>query len=132
MGGNASRQNGKKGGRPAGPTASTISKIEARELLRQIVLKHLEEMAAAQIANAKGLKYLVVRDKRSGKFTRMTEDMLRELEGKGTAEHENVEIWEKDPSTAAWSDLLNRALDKPAEQEQQLAVTGTLKVTWEE
>ncbi len=118
-------------GRPKGPSAGTISKIEAREMLRRIVMSHLDEMVAAQIANSKGLKYLVVRDKRTGKFVRMTEAMAKELQGKGVSEHENVEIWEKDPSVQAFSDLLNRALDKPAEQEQQLAVTGTLSVKWE-
>ena len=29
---------------------------------------------------------------------------------------EVVEVWEKDPSTQAFTDLLNRALDKPREQ----------------
>lgn len=75
-------------------------------------------MLAAQIANAQGLKYLVTRDKKSGKFIRVTEAMARAKSG----DHEEIiEVWEKDPSVQAFTDLLNRALDKPAEQ---LKVTG--------
>ncbi len=110
---------------------NTLDKIAAREFVRQIVIKHLEPMVEAQVANCQGLKYLVIRDKRTGKFVRVTEAMARAREGKPESEHESIEVWEKDPSVQAFSDLLNRALDKPAEQEQQLAVTGTLSVKWE-
>lgn len=74
-------------------------------------------MTAAQIAQAKGIKYLVVRDKRTGKFLRVPQSGAQQLD----ANEEIVEVWEKDPSTQAYADLLNRALDKPAEQ---MKVTG--------
>lgn len=99
--------------------ASTLSKEAAREALRSIVLEHMREMTAAQIAQAKGLRYLVVREKASGKFLRVSESMAKLAESE-----ERIEVWEKDPSTQAFTDLMNRALDKPKEQEQEIKLSG--------
>lgn len=103
--------------------ASTLSKEAAREALRQVVLHDMRELAAAQIANAKGIKFLVVRQKSTGKFVRVTEAMAKLRSGE-EADHEIIEVWEKDPSVQAFTDLMNRALDKPKEQEQELRLTG--------
>jgi len=81
----------------------------------------------AQIANAQGLKYLVTRDRKSGKFIRVTEAMARAKQGD---DEEIIEVWEKDPSVQAFTDLLNRYLDKPKEQEAEVAVKGTLRIQW--
>jgi hypothetical protein len=50
-------------------------------------------------------------------------------------DEEIIEVWEKDPSVQAYTDLLNRALDKPAEQVQVTGADGgpleiVLKVPW--
>lgn len=108
--------------------AKTIRKEEAREALRQVILRQAEQMVAAQIANATGLKYLVTREKKTGKFIRVTEAMAKAKQGDS---EEIIEVWEKDPSVQAFTDLMNRAIDKPAEQEQSVAVSGTLRLTWE-
>ncbi len=122
MPGQASRQNGLKGGRPKGrKNDATLSKDAGRELLREIVLRELEPMTRAQIENAKGIKYLVVREKKTGKFVRVTEAMARQKLGDT---EEIIEVWEKDPATPAFTDLLNRALDKPKEQAQDINLTG--------
>jgi hypothetical protein len=71
-------------------------------------------MIDAQIAQAQGLKYMVARDD-SGKFRRIGPEEL-------AAGATGVEVWEKDPSTAAFTDLMNRAIDKPKEQEQEIIV----------
>ena len=79
-------------------------------------------MIYAQIEAAKGIKYLMAREKRGGKFVPVTEDMAKAIaEGQDT-QHELMEVWEKPPSTQAFSDLLDRSLDKPA-QSVALAVT---------
>ena len=84
-------------------------------------MAHAKDMYHAQIENAKGLNFLVVRDKRNGKFLRrVTEDGEIAL----NSETEIVEIWAKDPSVQAFTDLMNRALDKPKEQEQEFKLTG--------
>ena len=109
--GDKSRENGKKGGRPVGSVYSpekALAKAAIRELVRAMVSEHLVPMTEAQIANAKGLKYLVKRDK-AGKFQRIGP------EGVTGDPDEVIEVWEKDPSTPAFTDLLNRAADKPIE-----------------
>ena len=118
------RHGGNQGGRPKGSKSkNTITKEMAREQLRREVIANLGPMLQAQIANSKGIKYLVVRDKKGGKFLRVTEAMAKAKTGDT---EELIEVWEKDPSIQAFSDLLNRALDKPMEQPQQidLKVTG--------
>ena len=78
-------------------------------------MREMEEMTAAQISNAKGIRFLVVCEKKSGKFVRrVTEDGEIKL----NKDQEVVEVWAKDPSIAAFTDLMNRALDKPKAQEQ--------------
>jgi hypothetical protein len=115
-------------GKPKGhKSKKTLDKLAAREYVRQEVTRHLGPMIAAQVAHAQGLRYLVTRDKHSGKFVKVTEAMAGSLEG-----DEVVEVWEKDPSTQAFTDLLNRALDKPAEQEQSVAVSGTIRLVWDD
>lgn len=84
--------------------------------MRQQVIAKLLPLLEAQFANAQGIKYLVTRDKRSGKFTRVTEAMAGSLQG-----DEVIEVWEKDPSVHAFQQLIEQALDKPA---QHVAVTG--------
>jgi hypothetical protein len=110
-------------GRPKGRRSkSTLDKEAARVFVRERVTRALGPLVDAQIANALGLRYLVVREKKTGKFLRVTETMARARLGKG---EEIVEVWEKDPSVQAFTDLLNRALDKPKEQEIDLHVTGS-------
>jgi hypothetical protein len=70
-------------------------------------------------AQALGLKYLVIRDRRTGKFIRVPESMAK---AKLRSNEELIEVWEKDPSTAAFTDLMNRALDKPATPPQDVDV----------
>ena len=79
-------------------------------------------MLEAQIAHAKGLSYLVVRDTKTGKVLRVTEAMAKARLGK---DEEIIEVWEKDPSVQAFTDLMNRALDKPKEQEREIKLTGS-------
>lgn len=112
------------GGKPKGyKAAKTLTKELAREALREIVMAHMVEMTAAQVAQSKGLKYLVTRDKKTGKFIRVTEAMAKQKSGLSENE-EIIEVWEKDPSTPAYTDLMNRALDKPKEQEMEIKLTG--------
>lgn len=110
---------------------STLDKQTAREFVRQKVTSALGPLIDAQIAQGLGLKYLVTRDKKSGKFIRVTEAMAKNKDTENAENEETVEVWEKDPSTPAFTDLMNRAIDKPAEQEQQVAVTGNLKISWQ-
>ena len=114
-----------KGLRKGTKHKGTLSKEAAREVLRQIVLAELKPMTDAQIANAKGIKFLVLRHAKSGKFIKRIED----ASGAVTLdpEHEIIEVWAKDPSVQAFTDLMNRAIDKPAET-INAAVTVSTKI----
>lgn len=104
--------------------APTLSKEQAREALRLIVLREMDALVASQIANAKGISYLVIRQKSSGKFLRVGEDAAAKL----NTDEELIEVWEKDPSVQAFTDLMNRALDKPAEQIQEIKLSGEVNI----
>jgi hypothetical protein len=55
---------------------------------------------------------------------KVTEAMAGALQG-----DEIIEVWEKEPSTQAAADLLNRALDKPTES-VDVDFTGSLVMSW--
>lgn len=113
---------GKRGPAKGAKYKPTLQKEAAREALRAIVLAEMQELVSAQLSNAKGIKYLVTRSKRTGKFVRVTEAMAKAKspDGELADDEEVIEVWEKDPSVQAFTDLLNRALDKPKEQEQEI------------
>lgn len=103
---------------------ATLSKEAAREVLRQVILTHMDEMVAAQVAHAKGLSFLMVRESSTGKFLKVGKHRAEKLD----PNQEIIEVWEKDPSVQAFTDLMNRCLDKPAEQTQKHEITGVLSV----
>lgn len=119
-------------GRPAGTkNPSTITKEAAREALRQIVLREMDGLLASQIAHAKGLSYLVARDRVTGKFEKVTSEMLDAWTKNPADMPTLIEVWQKDPSVQAFTDLMNRAIDKPAEQEQQVQHKGAIRMIHE-
>lgn len=114
-------------GRPKGTlNPSTITKEQAREALRQIVLREMDALTAAQIAHAKGISHFMLRDPKTGKFERLTDpnQIAAALNAEDAEEGSSYYIWAKDPSVQAFTDLMNRALDKPKEQEAEIKLTG--------
>jgi hypothetical protein len=108
-------------GKPKGyKHQGTLEKEEARKLLRARVFAQLAPMIDAQIENAKGLKYLVVRDKKTGKFLRVTEAMAKEKQQQSDRE-EVIEVWEKDPAIHAFDALVSQAIGKAP---QHIELTG--------
>lgn len=90
-----------------------------------MVTAQMAPLVEAQIANAKGIKFLMVREKETGKFKRVSETMAKGL----NPDEEIIEVWEKDPSVQAFTDLMNRALDKPTEQvnvDANVNITGNV------
>ena len=109
--------------------AKTISKELAREVVREYVMQHMPAMIEAQVAHSKGLKYLVIRDPKTGKFKKITQEKMDAMLEEGNEDElDRLEIWEKEPSVPAFTDLMNRTLDKPAEQKQVLEITGELSM----
>jgi hypothetical protein len=107
----------------------TVDKIRLRQAARDYLGPHMLDVLAAQLATAKGLSYLVVRDRATGKFLRV---------GKGSAEKLNpaeeiIEIWETTPSTESAKVLLDRLLDKPSEHVELTGADGApLEVRWKD
>src|SRR5215475_14705552 len=109
--------------------SSTLEKREARDLVRKFVTQNLGELLQAQLHNAMGLSHLMLRDEKTGQFTRVTGDAEQVDEA---CKHKNaIWIYTKDPNVQAFSDLLNRALDKPGEHvEISGADGGPIQIQW--
>ena len=97
--------------------ANSNEKRLLRATARALIGPHMAELIAAHAAHAKGLSYLVYRDKETGKFERVKaiEDVDQSVD--------TIEVWEKDPSTQSFTDLMNRLLDKPSEH-VEMEITG--------
>jgi hypothetical protein len=104
-------------GRKAGAKGEeTLAKEVAREAARAIITRELEPLIAAQIQHAKGIQHFFLRNDKTKQFERVTDaKLIEEALNKGE-EGSYYWIFTKDPSVQAFTDLLNRALDKPAEQ----------------
>lgn len=108
-------------GKPKGTKhRSTITKEQARDAFRAVVIAHMEELLKAQLAHAKGIDHFFLRNKQ-GQFERVTDPKIIEAALNSGDQGSYYWIFTKDPSTQAFTDLMNRALDKPAEQ---VKVTG--------
>lgn len=104
----------------------TVEKNAYRQKARDLIGPHMAEVIEAHIANAKGIKYLVVREKATGKFLRVGENAAESTE-------EVIEVWEKDPSIEAAKVLLDRLLDKPSEHVELTGAGGApLEVRWKD
>lgn len=99
--------------------SKVLDKEMARERLRMKVWAQWDPLIDAQIEKAKGVKYIVARDAKGGKFRPISEAELENYDPEKTI----VEVWEKPPDTPAFVDLMNRAIDKPKEQPQEVDLT---------
>jgi len=119
-------------------TRKTIEKEQAREITRKIITENLEELLDAQIKNAIGIRHLMMRDAATGKLRRVGSDINDAELTKAQIDAalktgDAFWIYTKDPSVQAFTDLMNRSLDKPA---QQVSVkgsdTGPIVIRWED
>ncbi len=95
--------------RPKGP----FDKLKAHMRLQELYWASQERMTEAQIAAAAGVKYLVARNKKGGKFTHLTEEGAKRILSGEDSENEIVEEWEKLPNSQAFAYLTDQALGKP-------------------
>ena|SRR5215813_8136622 len=107
---------------------TTLQKIHARELVRQKITENLNTLIDAQIDNARGLNHLMMRDPKTGKFERVTGD-AKQID-KALKSKNAFWIYTKDPNVQAFTDLLNRALDKPSEH-VEIAGEGSITIKWQ-
>jgi hypothetical protein len=103
--------------------APTVSKAEAREAHRRVIEQYALRMIRSQVAAAIGIGHVYSRDQH-GKFTRIENEAVADQLLTDGTEGKDYWIFMKDPSTAAFTDLMNRAFDKPKEQEQELQISN--------
>lgn len=113
-------------GKPKGHKApQTLAKEAAREAARVLITDGMRPMIQAHLAHACGVGHVYTRDK-GGKFNRVEkQDEIDRLLAEGTA-GEHFWVFSKDPSPQSFKELMDRALDKPKEQEQEIKITGEL------
>ena len=117
------------GGRPRGKKMlKTLEKEQAREYVRQMVTARLGSLLEAQLDNAEGIRHLMMRDPKTGKFERITGD-AKQID-KALKSKNACGIYTKDPNVQAYTDLLNRAIDKPAEH-VQVEGAGSITIRWQ-
>ena len=109
-----------KGGRPK---VQKLEKEQARKVLRERVFAQMAPLVDAQIQNAMGLRFLMVREK-SGKFVRVGRDRAEKL----NPNQEIIEVWEHQPSERAFVALMDRTIDRPVEH-VEANVNSTVELT---
>ena len=92
--------------------AKTIAREEQAQIYREYAAPFITKIADAQIKAALGISYLIIRDKKTGKFIRVAEASARK---KLAAGEERFEVWEVPPSAPMAKDILDRAIGKPTE-----------------
>jgi hypothetical protein len=116
------------GGMPKGhKTRKTLARIAEQEALKELIKDSLRPMTEAQIRAAQGVCHLMLRDPKTGKFERVTEE--KDIEKALASEGQAVWIYTKDPSTAAYTDLLNRTFGKPVDS-LEANVKGGIQIVW--
>jgi hypothetical protein len=118
--GGARRNAGRKPGATAATRANSVAKDQAIEITRNWVTERLVPLLESAYDHAVGIRNLMMRDPKTGQFVRVTgtpEQIDEALKSPNA-----FWIYTKDPSVQAFTDLLNRALGKPA---AQVEVTGS-------
>jgi hypothetical protein len=122
-------------GRPGGTkNEKTLEKAEARELVRRMITESLKPMIKAQIANASGVQHFFLRDPSTGQFKRIADpdEIETALNAENASEGSTYWIFSKDPNVQAFTNLLNRAIDKPAEHIQVAGADGgPITIRWQ-
>src|SRR5215470_3210200 len=85
---------------------SMLRKEEARELVRRYVTERLGQCLDAMSDNITGIRHLMMRDPKTGKFERITGD-AKQID-KAIKSKNACWIYTKDPNVQAFTDLLNR------------------------
>lgn len=111
------------------PARGPLSKRVLREAYVELVVPRIQEIVTAQIAKALGVSHLIARDA-DGKFSRVTDMPAAALDALLLAGGTRFEVHLRDPDGGAITDLLNRVMDKPKEQAQEVEVAAKVEFSW--
>jgi hypothetical protein len=113
MAGDTSRQNGRLGGRPPGSeNEATKQKRLARQRIRDLVWQKIDPLIDAQLENALGVSYLVLRQK-DGSYTEATD--AAQVKAAIAAGDAAFKVYTRQPHQPSAAMLLAYAADKPVE-----------------
>lgn len=110
------------GRKKGGLNKATMAKAEAREYLRQRLTQEVDVFADALMSRARGVRYFVTRNKKTGKYELVTnpDQVIAALNG----EDENTgEFYTDKPDVQAIREGLDRIADKPTEQVEAKVTT---------
>lgn len=110
------------GRKKGGFNESTLRKQAIRERILARFEADADDIYEAQRAQALGTKFLVARDRKTGKFIPVNEEQTRLLLESGQAD--TLEIWDRPPSTQAAQFLADRAIDRPTEHHEHTGADG--------
>lgn len=122
-------------GKPKGYKApATLEKHAAREIARKRITDRLLPIVDAQIDSAVGINHFMLRDKETGEWKRLTDpdQIVKAMNDPRAKFGSTYLIYTKDPNNNAARDMLAYAIDKPKEQEQEVALKGGIVIKWEE
>ena len=100
----------------------TLEKEAVRARVRERVSQELEPLLDAQLAHAKGISHFFLRDPKTKQFVKIEDPIQIQTALNAGDEGSYYWIFTKDPSVQAFTDLLNRTIDKPKEH---VEVTGS-------
>ena len=110
--------------------ANDARDAEARENVRQFINERLGEFLEAMADNVLGIRHLMMRDPKIGKFERITGDTKQT--DKALKTKTAFWIYTKDPKVQAFTDLFNGCIDKPSEHvEIGGADGGPIVIHWQ-
>ncbi len=115
------------------PANNLPTKAQIRDVYRAYWMPRMMPLLQAQEARALGLVHVQLRDEETGEWKRLTEpeEITRAMNALGTEKQTSMyRIYTKDPDGKDIQDVLNRCLDKPKEQEQEIDVKGTVQFSW--
>jgi hypothetical protein len=98
--------------------SATLKKEETREIVREMITAQMGPMIRSQVQHAIGIQHCFLR-REDGTFER-SDDPDKILAALNSGDETSYYIFTKDPSVQAFTDLMNRAIDKPKEQPQEL------------
>src|SRR4051812_2142322 len=104
----------------------TLAKDLAREALRVKLTREMDAVADALLSRARGVRYFVTRNKKTGKFELVT-DAERIVDALNSEDDESGEFYTDKPDTAAIKEIFDRMVDKSKEPEQDVNHKGTIR-----
>ena len=112
------RGNAGKGRKTGSKNKATVEREHGLDVIKELVLKELGPMTEAQIAQAKGVKYMILRQP-NGSYARATD--VKQIDVACAIGAEAFEVFTAAPDTQAFRTLTEQSFGRPV---QRTELTG--------